>query len=244
VAGTADIVGPQLPLGISLAPAATLEAYFAGPNTLAVESLRAMANGSGECQLWLAAERGLGKSHLLQGACREAAGGGARCAYLPLDGGPGSEAGMIEPGLLEGLEGLDLVALDGLEAVVGARAWESALFGLINAARDSGARLIFAARSVPGALACRLPDLASRLAWGPVLRLAPLDEAAVRSAIIARAGALGLELPAPVADYLLRYYSRDLAGQLERLDQLDRASLASGRRLTVPFVKQALGPAG
>lgn len=231
----ADPFGPQMPLGISLAPGATFEAFFVGPNRFAVEVLRGMADGTGERQALLASGTGLGKSHLLQATCRRAADAGARCAWLPLDGEAGADAG-----ILEGLEALDLIALDALDAVVGDAAWERGLFGLINAARASGARLLFAARAVPAGLPLALPDLASRLTWGPVLQLAPLDEAGKRAALMARAGVLGLDLPDAVADYLLRHFARDLAGQLERLDTLDRASLASGRRLTVPFVKEVL----
>ncbi|MFW5970105.1 MAG: DnaA regulatory inactivator Hda [Halofilum sp. (in: g-proteobacteria)] len=231
----ADPFGPQMPLGISLAPGATFEAFFVGPNRFAVEVLRGMADGTGEQQALLAAGTGLGKSHLLQATCRRAADAGARCAWLPLDGEAGADAG-----ILEGLEALDLIALDVLDAVVGDDAWERGLFGLINAARGSGTRILFAARAVPAGLALVLPDLASRLTWGPVLQLAPLDDAEKRQALMARARVLGLDLPASVADYLLRHFPRDLAGQLERLDTLDRASLASGRRLTVPFVKRVL----
>mgnify|MGYP006281951311 CR=1 FL=1 len=231
-----DPAGPQLPLGISLAPGATFDAFFHGPNGLAVGMLEAMAAGNGERQLFVAAEAGLGKSHLLQATCRAAGERGARCAYLPLDG-----EFAAHPGLLEGLEQLDLVALDGLEGVAGGADWERGLFGLINAAREQGTQLLFAAREVPAELGLALPDLVSRLAWGPVLQLAALDEAGKRDALARRACVLGLELPAAVADYLLRHYPRDLAGQLERLHTLDRASLARGRRLTVPFVKEILG---
>lgn len=231
-----DPAGPQMPLGISLAPGATFEAFFAGPNGLAVDMLKAMALGGGERQLFVAAETGLGKSHLLQATCRAAGEAGARGAYLPLGGDFA-----VDPGLLEGLEQLDLVALDAVDAVAGRGDWERGLFGLVNAARDRRTRLLFAAREVPGELPLRLPDLVSRLAWGPVLQLAPLDEDAKRDALIERARVLGLELPGGVVDYLLRHYPRDLAGQLARLQTLDRASLARGRRLTVPFVKEILG---
>lgn len=231
----ADPFGPQMPLGISLAPGATFEAFFVGTNRFAVEVLRDMADGAGEQQAFVAAETGLGKSHLLQATCRRAAAAGARCAWLPLDGEAGADAG-----ILEGLEALDLIALDAVDAVAGDDPWERGLFGLINDARSRGTRLVFAARAVPAGLPLILPDLASRLTWGPVLQLAPLEEAEKREALMARARVLGLELPEAVADYLLRHFPRDLAGQLERLDTLDRASLASGRRLTVPFVKEVL----
>lgn len=226
----------QLPLGISLAPGASFDAFFPGPNGFAVDLLRAMAAGRGEPQAFLAGGAGLGKSHLLQAACRDAAARGARAAYLPLDGEVGRR-----PEVLEGLDALSLVAIDTLDAVAGHAEWERGLYALVDAARTAGCRLLFAARALPADLGLGLADLASRLAWGPVLRIAPLDDEQKRTALRARAGELGLELPPAVADYLVRHFPRDLAGQLERLERLDRASLASGRRLTVPFVKQVLG---
>lgn len=233
---TVSPVARQLPLGISLRPGASFDAYFPGDNGLAVAVLRRMAAGAGERQAWLAGAAGLGKSHLLQAACHSAAGNGLRPAYLPL-----ADAAGIEPGMLDGLESLDLVCLDGIDAVAGDEPWEIALFALINAARSAGARLLFAGRCTPAGLEVGLPDLASRLAWGAVLRLEPLDDTRKRDALRERARALGLELPASAADYLQRHYGRDLAGQFARLEQLDRASLAAGRRLTVPFIKEVLG---
>lgn len=228
-------MGRQLPLGITLRPGASFEAYFSGPNGLAVALLRRMAEGDGEPQAWLAGAHGLGKSHLLQAACHTAAQAGLRPAYLPLS----DEAG-LQPDMLDGLETLDLVCLDGIDTIAGHEAWERALFGLINGARSAGARLLFAGRRTPAHLDVDLPDLASRLAWGAVVQLVPLDDTQKRDALRERARALGLELSAAAADYLQRHYGRDLAGQFARLEALDRASLAAGRRLTVPFIKQVL----
>ncbi len=194
-----------------------------------------MAADGDERQAWLAGAAGLGKTHLLQAACHEAAAHGLRPAYLPLDA-----ADTLRPDMLEGLEALDLVCLDGIDTVAGEDDWEAGLFGLINAARNAHTRLVFCGRRTPAHIGVRLPDLASRLAWGPVLQLAPLDDAQKRAALMARARELGLELPAAAADYLGRHFGRDLAGQLARLEELDRASLAAGRRLTVPFIKQVL----
>lgn len=227
---------PQLPLGISLAPRTSFDAFFTGPNGFAVELARAIARGERERQAYLAGDTGLGKSHLLQAACRAAGDHGRAAAYLPLDGDSG-----IAPDALEGLEHLGLLSLDGVDAIAGDRAWEEALFGLINRCHSAGCALLFAARSVPAGLATALPDLGSRLAWGPVLRLEPLSDGQKQRALTERARTLGLDLPPAVADYLIRHYPRDLAGQLERLNHLDRASLAAGRRLTVPFVKEVLG---
>jgi DnaA family protein len=50
----------------------------------------------------------------------------------------------------------------------------------------------------------------------------------------------GFELPDETAQYLLRRLPRDMATLCRFLDELDEASLAAQRRLTVPFVKEVM----
>ena len=58
------------------------------------------------------------------------------------------------------------------------------------------------------------------------------------AALQLRAASRGLELTEEVAAYLLRRCPRDLVTLFALLDQLDTASLAAQRRLTIPFVRQ------
>ena len=67
-----------------------------------------------------------------------------------------------------------------------------------------------------------------------------LDDAGRIEALRLRALQRGLQLPAETADYLLRRMPRDLNSLLAVLDDLDVASLAAQRRLTVPFIRDAL----
>jgi len=101
--------------------------------------------------------------------------------------------------------------------------------------------LLLASAVAPDAMSIQLPDLRSRLTWGPVFNLHDLDDAAKLSALRQRAHQRGLELGEPVAEYLLRRYPRDLSSLFEKLDQLDVASMALQRRLTIPLVKSVLG---
>jgi DnaA family protein len=55
-----------------------------------------------------------------------------------------------------------------------------------------------------------------------------------------RAQRRGLELPEETARYLLRRVPRDLRSLCALLETLDVASLASQRRLTVPFIREVL----
>lgn len=227
---------PQLPLALRYPPDQRLETYVdAAAGTIA--SLQAAAAGAGRDWLYLAGAPGTGKTHLLLGACAAAEAAGRRAAYLPMAaaGGRVGEA-------LQAFEGHDLVALDGLDAIAGDRDDEIALFDAHNRLRAAGATVLYAAREQPDALGLVLPDLRSRLQQCARFVLAPLDDAGRREVLRQRAQRRGLVLEDAALDWLLRRVGRDLGGLAALLDRLDRASLAAKRRITVPFLRQTLGP--
>jgi len=221
----------QLPLRIGLRDGATLANFLAGPNAAAVAALES----ADEPFLYLWGGAGTGKSHLLQALCHQFSAAGGAPVYLPLSDGA------LAPELCEGLEAMPLVCLDDVQAVAGNPEWETALFHFYNRIREAGGRLVVAGTAPPGQLGVSLPDLRSRLGWGPVFHLQPLSDDEKIEALSLRARARGIELSADVARYLMRRYRRDTHGLFELLDQLDRASLAAQRRLTIPFVRELLG---
>lgn len=222
--------GAQLPLAVNLRDGADFEGFQVQDNAAAVAAARALEPGV--CYLW--GERGSGRSHLLQAACGEAGRAGWRCAYLPL----ASEG--LTPDHLRGLDTMDLVALDDIDAIAGRDDWEQGLFHLYNRLHDNHRRLLVSASSSPAELPLELADLRSRCGWGLVFRLRRLDEAGLRRALVLRAGRRGLALPDEVLDYLMRRLPRDPETLFELLDRLDRASLAAKRRLTIPFIREQL----
>lgn len=225
----------QLPLGVRLRDGATFANYHAGANREAVALLQATVDGAEQPCVFLWGPPGTGKTHLLHAAAHHAAARPAAVAYLPF-----AERAALTPALLDGLEQLPLVALDDLDAIAGDAAWETAVFHLYNRVREAGGQLIAAARANPASLALGLADLRSRLAWGPVIQLYALDDADKAEALRLKARQRGLELPTEVAALLLRRCRRDMAALFAVLDELDHASLAAQRRLTVPFVKSVL----
>lgn len=223
----------QLTLSVSLRDEATFE-NFVTDNHALIYDLRAMANGQGEHCLFLFGPPGAGKTHLLEAACMAAYAQARQAHFLPLS------KRTMAPACLEDLEAADLVAVDDVDAVLGNRDWEEALFHFYNRAKATGCRMVFSARSPLQALPCVLPDLHSRFAWGLIYGLkSPTDE--VRRAILqSRAHQRGLKLPEPVVNYLMHRYSRDMAELLLALDKLDRASLMQKHSITLPFVKTIL----
>src|SRR5690606_19155362 len=134
--------------------------------------------------------------------------------------------------------------LDGLVASAGGGGDEVALFEFHDRARAAGGSVLYAAGAAPAALPPGLPDLRSRLAQCARITLQPLDDAGRAEVLRLRARRRGLQFDEAAIAWLLRRAGRDLAGLTAQLDALDRASLAAQRRVTVPFLREVLGPAG
>ena len=226
---------PQLPLGLVLRDSARFNSYFPGHNLETVQGLQRSATGNGEPLVFVAGATGMGKTHLLQAACYEAAQSGRTTGYLPLQ-----ELLAYTTTVFDGLEQLDLICIDDVSAIAAQVDWECSLFDLFNRVRQCGGTLLIAGEKRPDQAGFQLPDLVSRLGWGVTYVLKPLADHDVIAALACRARARGLQLPEETAQYLLRRFPRDLATLVALYDTLDMASLIEQRRLTVPFVKSVL----
>lgn len=225
---------PQLPLALRYSPDQRFDSYIGAPQG-ALAHLRALALGTVSDWLYLAGSARTGKTHLALALCAEAEQAGRRAAYLPLV----AAAGRLHDAL-SALHGQDVVALDGLEAIAGRREDEVALFEFHNRARAAGTTVLYTARDVPAELGLSLPDLRSRLSQCVQLMLLPLDDAGRRDVLRDRAQRRGLVLEEAAIDWLLTRTDRDLGRLVTLLDQLDRASLAAQRRITVPFLRSVI----
>jgi len=227
----------QLALGVRLRADAIFESFVSGLNGELIAALRE----GGPVPLWLWGSEGSGKTHLLQAVCAAAAAPpnaaavDAAAAYFPLERSPA-----LPPAALAGFENCRVLCLDDVDAIAGDLQWEQALFRLFNEAAELGTRLIFAARAAPRGIDWSLEDWRSRAAACVVYQLRDLDDSGRLEALRLRAAQRGLQLPPETADYLLRRMPRDLPSLFEILDHLDEASLVAQRRLTVPFIRDAL----
>ena len=117
---------------------------------------------------------------------------------------------------------------------------KSGLFSLINAVRQNDQRLLFASAHAPANLSILLPDLQTRLEWGASYSVHPLGPAHVREALQGQAQQAGLTIESNVLDYLLNNFPRDIGTQTTQLQQLDKASMQTRRRITIPLVREVL----
>ncbi len=224
---------PQLPLPLR-APSDQRFDTFVG-NTHASATLRALAANTEHGVVYLGGAPASGKTHLLIAAIAAAQEADIDAAYLPL---PLLREHL--PQALDGRESAALIALDGLESIAGERELEIALFHFHNRARAAGCDVIYAARANPEGLNLALPDLRSRLSQALRFTLETPDDAMRRQILRQRARQRGLALEDAALDFLLRRVNRDMKELSHLFERIDRESLATQRRVTVPFLRELL----
>lgn len=227
----------QLSLPVHLPDDETFNSYYpAAGNDELIQSLQACAEGAAEQSVFLWGPVKSGRTHLMHAACAHANDLGRSSFYLPL----GIHAS-ISPELLEGLEQLDLICIDDVDAIAGHPLWEEAIFDLYNrVAENSNCSLIVSASVAPSDSEFALPDLISRMQWGINYQLQPMADDEKLAALQRRAAMRGLQLPEDVGRFLLNRLARDLRTLFDVLDRLDKDSLVHKRKLTIPFVKEML----
>ncbi len=225
----------QLPLALELREGHALENFHAGPNRAAWATVSAAGDGD-ERQVFVWSAAGQGRSHLLEGAVRRAQEQGRDACLLPA-----AELLPLVPDVLESMEQFQLLAVDDVDLFAGHGEWEEALFHLYNRVMALGGTLLFSAGASPGGVPWGLPDLATRLAAGPVFRLQALEEDDLVTLLIERASERGLKLGGDVARFMVLRSERSPAALIQRLATLDRVALARQRALTIPFVKDVFG---
>jgi DnaA-homolog protein len=218
----------QLILNIQPEAEPRFDNFLPGDNLELLLALDTLARGElQEFVVYIWGASGSGRSHLLC-ATGNAAQAHATAAVICRAGDP----------LPEDMPRLLLVDdVDGLDAEAQIR-----LFDLINQARDGAGTVLAAGNSAPAQLGLR-QDLATRLAWGLVFGLRPLNEADRATAIKERAGARGIALADDVVRYLLTYGRRDLPSLLATVDALDEYSMSLKRPVSVALAREVLGEA-
>ncbi|MBK8817143.1 MAG: DnaA regulatory inactivator Hda [Methylococcaceae bacterium] len=225
----------QLPIKFDFRDDHKFDDYFPGTNQEIIDHLKRFSSGSGEEFIYLYGNKGYGKTHLLHACCHEANQNGLSSFYIEL-----TKPLSHDPDLLTGLENFDIVCVDNIDFLERNEEWELAFFNFFNQFRDRNRRLLVSAVSAPNVLSFKLPDLHSRINWGLSLKIKPFDDADKMAALSYKAKQKGFEISPKTAQYLLSHYDRKLASLWKMLEELDSASLAAQRKLTIPFLKKLM----
>ena len=120
---------------------------------------------------------------------------------------------------------------------------EKALFHLINLAREKRLFVLLTARAAPGRWNAKLPDLASRLVALPSVEIGAPDEALLRTVMLKQFTDRQLDIDPKVLEYLAVRIDRSLQAAAAAVEAVDRAALASGRKISRQLVSDALASA-
>ena len=176
-----------------------------------------------------------GKTYLLQALCNQFNNQGKSSFFLPM-----RQAIELSVDILDSLENIELVCIDGIESLVGNKAWEIGLFNLINRSFNSNNRLIFtSAKNIDG-MNFELKDLDSRLRKIQSHELHSLADDEILYALKHIANLRCIELGSKEAQYLLTYADRNISDLVKILESLDQLSMEMKRKITIPLIKEVI----
>ena len=117
---------------------------------------------------------------------------------------------------------------------------EKALFHLLNLAREKRLAVLLTARGTPRSWRVALPDLLSRLNGVPAVEIGPPDEALIRTVLLKHFADRQLDIDPKVVTYLALHVDRSLAAAAAAVAAIDRAALATGRKISRQLVMEVL----
>ncbi len=126
--------------------------------------------------------------------------------------------------------------IDGLEQVKS----EDALAQLINHARARGDYVLMSANCPPSQLPFKLKDLTSRLTALPEVALGEPDDALLMGVLAKAFADRQLRVGLDVLQYAVTRLERSFEAAQRFAQQVDEASLASGRGVTLPLIRSVL----
>lgn len=164
----------------------------------------------------IAGPAGSGKSHL---AAIWAERSGARIADASALGNGDVQRALVTGALV--VEDFSITKVD-----------QTALFHLLNLARETSAYVLFTMNSRLDLEGAAIADLASRLRVIPVLQLTPPDDALIAAVLVKLFADRQMSIDEDTIAFLLPRMERSLASAKSVVKRLDGASLSRGRRIT------------
>jgi DnaA family protein len=220
-----------LDIGVSVRP--SLVNFFAGDNEAALAHLSLWLSGSTRAPVptYLWGVSGCGKTHLLQAVAQHVQDHGGQWGWM--------DPSIEQPPVFS--PAWRVVLLDDVQSYSAVQQ-HTAFNWFVNAVTPGLANqpwLLAAGTLPPSDLPLR-EDLRTRLGWGHVFHLQPLNDAQRREVLTQHAALRGLSMPPELLDYLLTRFSRDLGHLIELVNRLDQFALQTQRPLTIPLLRAML----
>ena len=169
-------------------------------------------------------ETGCGKSHLVR-------------LFSTKSGGLLVTPSLLEKlGIYKILEEVKICILD--DAEIGFE--EESLLHLYNALVSTGGQILMTAKKPPSEWGLSLPDLESRLKSIPWVKIGLPDDRLLEAVFAKHFSDRQLLVGSDVVSYLIPRMERSLSMAQKIVEKIDKVSLSSGRKVTLPLVRQVL----
>ena len=227
----------QLLLDIKLDESVSLENFIKCDSTNTALSIlgNVVESSSISNSFLLWGRAGVGKNYLMQALNKGFLNQNLKTAFVAL-----SDPRINEPEILDGLDQMDAVFIEGLDKLGDSEDWEGALFNLINQSLINETKLVFSSHCVAQDLTVRLKDLRSRLLAFTAVEIPEITENEKIEALKQSAERKGIELEEKTVKYILTYTSRNLSDLLRLLSELDDFSLEKKKKLSPSLVRELL----
>jgi len=206
-----------------------LSEFVVGPsNRLAFDSARRLGDAESEQErmLFLHGDCGVGKTHLLQGACRRRRDRfpGQRIRYTTGEQFTNEFIGAVRGGSVEAFRrrfrGVDLLAIDDVHFLSNKTATQAEFLHTLDAIALGGARVVLASDEHPRQIARFSRSLVSRFLAGMVVRIESPDRETRRLLLHRLAAGRGLELAPSAEEAIVGRFAgsaRELEGAVAKL---------------------------
>lgn len=233
----------QLTLPISLNKHVGFESFVEGKNANLVSHLkRVIEHGSAEYPQTsqrisvLVGQKGYGKTHLLLACCEFAQRLDLDYQYIDL-----TKLVNMPPQVLLGMVESPIICIDNLHIVDENLAWQTAVFDVINQFIENDQCLIvLSSQKSIEEISYELPDLKTRLNWGVNYVVQSLDDKQKLQALKTQLKLRSIPVSEEALDFMLKRVSRNMHELNNMISEIDKETLASKRKVTIPFIKKTL----
>ncbi len=213
-----------------------LESFYESGNETLIKELKNLLFGVRTRPiLYLWGESGSGKTHLLNACCIAAGKRLKPGIYVSLTGQSDDKLDELIP-----VAANTILCVDDIDTIAGLENAQVKILSLYESTIQNSGALIVSGSAPPGKINLELKDLESRLSYGGVYHVHPLDEEQKQQALRRQARSRGFYLDEKVIAFIMSHCDRDTRSLFALLDKLDHASLRAHRKITIPFLKSLL----
>ena len=186
--------------------------------------------------LFIFGQKNLGKTHLLLSIGNHAAEKGAKALYIQGMDFSNKVGESIQTQLLD----VDYFLLDDIEELTSSKLAQEKLYHIYNTIIEKGGKVAFTSCSSPKKIESAENYLTSRLQWGMLAEIKPIDDDTTAKIIHKLAQDINLTLSENIIRFLLSRIPRDFISLQDAVSALNQESYTQKKKVTLSLVKKVL----